>query len=191
MKGKEKFPEEMEPVSKSQRRRDALEVKSLARELIKLNQAKLDRVPLDEPVRAAVAEARQIRSNVARKRQMQYVAKLLRRDDPEPILLALEQFDAEAREITGRQHRAESWRDFLVERGDPAVGELIGLRPDTDTQAIRQLIRNTRREAAGNRPPASTRTLFRTLREMDQSEPLPDVPASGIIGTADGEGVDP
>jgi ribosome-associated protein len=191
MKGKEKFPEEMEPVSKSQRRRDALEVKSLARELIKLNQAKLDRVPLDEPVRAAVDEARQIRSNVARKRQMQYVAKLLRRDDPEPILLALEQFDAEAREITGRQHRAESWRDFLVERGDPAVGELIGLRPDTDTQAIRQLIRNVRREAAGNRPPAAARTLFRTLREMDQSEPLPDVPVSGIIGSADGEGVDP
>jgi len=190
MKGKEKNSEDPTLVSKSQRRRDALEMKSLARELINLNQAKLNRVPLDEPVRAAVTEARQIRSNVARKRQMQYVAKLLRRDDPEPILLALEQFDAEAREITGRQHRAESWRDFLLERGDRAVGELIGLRSDTDTQAIRQLLRNARREAAGSRPPASARALFRTLREMDQSEPLPEVPASGVIGSADGQGVD-
>jgi len=186
MKGKEKSPEETLPVSKSQRRRDALELKSLAQELIKLNQAKLGRVPLNDMVRDAIMEARQIRSNVARKRQMQYVAKLLRRDDPEPILLALEKFDGEAREITGRQHRAEGWRDFLIETGDPAVGELIKLRPGLDTQAIRQLIRNARAELARNRPPAAARSLFKILREMDQEEILPAVGGLGAIGTADG-----
>jgi len=173
MKYKENLSEETIPVSKSQRRRDALELKSLASELIKLSQAKLGRVPLDEGVRAAIMEARQIKSNVARKRQMQYVAKLLRRDDPEPIFLALESFENEAKQLTGRQHRSEAWRDFLLESGDPAISLLMKQRMDIDTQAIRQLVRNARRESEKSKPPASARTLFRMLREMDEKEPLP------------------
>ncbi len=178
MKGKENIFEEPELVSKSQRRRDALEIKSLALELINLGQSKLGQVPLDEMVRSAIMEARKMNSNGARKRQLQYVAKLLRRDDPEPILLALEKFDSEARELTGRQHRTEAWRDFLLEEGDGAIGELIRHRPDCDTQAIRQLVRNANRESALNKPPASARNLFRILREMDQAEPLPPVPGN-------------
>jgi ribosome-associated protein len=123
-------------------------------------------------------EARQIRSHVAGKRQLQYVAKLLRRIDPEPIIQTLEGFDGEARQLTGRQHRTEAWRDFLLESGDPAVGILMQQRNDTDTQAIRQLIRNAHKEAARNKPPASARALFRLLREMDESELLPPVSGS-------------
>lgn len=178
VKGKENLPPGQEPVSKSQRRRDALELKSLASKLIGLNVSRLGRVPLDEDVREAIMEARQIRSNVARKRQLQYVAKLLRRIDPEPVIMALEAFEGEARQLTGRQHRSEAWRDFLVESGDPAVGALMNERRDTDTQTIRQLLRNVRKETVRNRPPASARTLFRVLREMDEREPLPPVPDS-------------
>lgn len=178
MKGKEIIFEEPATVSKSQRRRDALEIKSLALELINLSQPRLGQVPLDDSVREAIMEARQIRSNVARKRQLQYVAKLLRRADPEPILQALEKFDGEARELTGRQHRSEAWRDFLLEAGDPAIGELIKVRNDIDTQAIRQMVRNARQESARDKPPVSARKLFRLLREMDQAEPLPMVPGN-------------
>ena len=178
MKGKENHLEEQPIASKSQRRREALELKSLASELIKLNAAKLGRVPLDDTVRSAIMEARQIRSNVAGKRQLQYVAKLLRRTDPEPVIQALEEFDGEARQLTGRQHRSEAWRDFLLESGDHAVGVLIQQRNDVDTQALRQLLRNAHKEAARSKPPASARTLFRLLREMDESEPLPPVTTS-------------
>jgi len=176
MKGKEILFEETPTISKSQRRRDALEIKSLALELINLSQSRLGQVPLDETVRAAIMDARQIRSHVARKRQLQYVAKLLRRDDPEPILSALERFDTEARELVGRQHRSEAWRDFLLEAGDSALGALIKYRPDTDIQAIRQLVRNAAREAARNKPPVAARSLFRLLREIDQKENLPNLP---------------
>jgi ribosome-associated protein len=102
----------------------------------------------------------------------------LRRIDPEPIIQTLEGFDGEARQLTGRQHRTEAWRDFLLESGDPAVGVLMQQRNDTDTQAIRQLIRNAHKEAARNKPPASARALFRLLREMDESELLPPVTGS-------------
>jgi ribosome-associated protein len=178
MKGKENHFEEQPLVSKSQRRREALELKSLASELIKLSAARLGRVPLDDSVRSAVMEARQIRSNVARKRQLQYVAKLLRRIDPEPIIQTLEKFDGEARQLTGRQHRSEAWRDFLLESGDDAVGVLMQQRNEVDTQAIRQLLRNAHKEASRNKPPASARALFRLLRKMDESESLPPVTGS-------------
>ena len=178
MKSKENHTEEQELVSKSQRRRDALETKSLASELIKLSPARLDSVPLEDAVRTAVMEARQIRSNVARKRQLQYVAKLLRRSEPEPILQALEEFGGEARQLTGRQHRTEAWRDFLLESGDHAVAVLIKQRRDANSQAIRTLIRNANKEASLGKPPASARSLFRVLRELDESEPLPPTTGS-------------
>ena len=178
MKGKENHFEEQPAASKSQRRREALESKSLASELIKLSAARLSQVPLDDAVRSAIMEARQIRSNVAGKRQLQYIAKLLRRIDPEPIVQTLEGFDGEARQLTGRQHRTEAWRDFLLESGDHAVGVLMQQHNDVDTQAIRQLVRNALKEAARNKPPASARALFRLLREMDESELLPPVTGS-------------
>lgn len=178
MKRKENLSVEPAQASKSQRRREALELKSLASDLIKLSPDRLSRVPLDDGIQEAIAEARQIRSNVARKRQLQYVAKLLRRIDPEPVFQALDAFANEARQLTGRQHRVEAWRDHLLESGDQAVGALMKQRQDTDTQALRQLLRNAGKETARGQPPASARALFRLLREMDELESLPPIAAS-------------
>jgi ribosome-associated protein len=170
---KELFSESSEAVSKSQRRRDALELKSLARDLIAMGAPRLARVPLDEELRAAVDDARRIRSNVARKRQLQFVAKLLRRIDPEPIKQALEAIENDARQLTVRQHRTEAWRDYLLESGDLAVSELMQVRHGADAQVIRQHIRQARSEATRDKPPAAARALFRLLREMDEAAPLP------------------
>jgi len=172
---KEYFIEPPAVSSKSQRRRDALETKSLATKLINISAARLAKVPLDEQLKEAVDEARQFRSHGARKRQMQFVAKLLRRIDQESILLALDAFDKDARQLAARQHRCEAWRDHLLENGDAAVGELAEQRRDADAQAIRQLIRNAQREATRNKPPAAARSLFRVLREMDVMTPLPQI----------------
>ena len=160
-------------ISKSQRRRDALELKALARRLIELPAPKLARVPIDSDLREAIEEARQIRSNVARKRQLQYVAKLMRRVDAEPLLDSLEEFDGEARHLVARQHRVETWRDHLLANGDHGVGLLLQSRRDADAQTLRALLRNAGREATLNKPPAAARKLFRLLRELDEIQPLP------------------
>jgi ribosome-associated protein len=173
------FPEFEElPVSKSQRRRDALEVRSLAARLIELSPALRAQLPLDEDVCTAIEQARAIRSNVARKRQLQFVAKLLRRADPEAIREAMAAFDSEARKLASRQHRSEAWRDHLLVAGDAAVGVLLTQRPGSDDQRLRQLIRKARKEGSGDKPPAAARVLFRLLREMDEFEPLPPIPAA-------------
>jgi ribosome-associated protein len=109
---------------------------------------------------------------------MQYVAKILRRIDPEPIAQAIEDLKGEARHLTARQHRCEAWRDHLIREGDLALGQLMGARHDTDAQAVRQLVRNAVREAARDKPPAAARSLFRLLRDMDGLEPLPPPPSS-------------
>jgi ribosome-associated protein len=172
------FNEQAEEVSKSQRKRDAQAIKALAGRLIELGPARLAEVPMDESLRREILAARSIRSNVARKRQMQFVAKLLRRDDTAAIEEALAGFDREASQLTARQHRIEAWRDRLIEQGDPAVGALLERRRDTDAQAIRQLLRNARRETDRGKPPAAARSLFRLLRDMDLAAALPPVPES-------------
>jgi ribosome-associated protein len=163
------------PASKSQRRRDALEVKALAARLLVLSPSLLSQLPLDDELKRAVEQARAIRSHVARKRQLQFVAKLLRRGETEPIIEAIAAFDADARQLTARQHRTEAWRDRLVGEGDPALSELLVQRPDSERQRLRQLIRKARQEAAAGKPPAAARSLFRALRDLDEIEPLPPV----------------
>jgi ribosome-associated protein len=173
MKESKPAGEAPEDVSKSQKRREALEIRTLAARLIGLSPAQLAQVPLDDHVRAEIEQARRIRSNVARKRQMQFVAKLMRRSDPAVIHAALAAFDQEARQLTARQHRSEAWRDHLLAAGDAAIGELLQQRRDADGQALRQLVRNALREARADRPPAAARALFRELRALDETEPLP------------------
>lgn len=172
-RGKEKISDESLVISKSQRKRDAKELKSLASELIGLSKARLAAVPLEDSIREAVEDARQIRSHVARKRQLQFIAKLLRRTDATEIIETMEAFHDAARQLTARQHRSEAWRDYLLESGDSALGVLLDQRLDADAQAMRQLIRNAHRESARGKPPSSSRALFRLLRDLDEKAPLP------------------
>ena len=174
-------PEDQRPeVSKSQLKREAQELFDLGRQLVDLPPARLESVAraaaLDPDLLEAIEFARSIRARVARKRQIGYVARLLRRIDASPIAEALEAVRTNARRATVSHHRAEAWRDHLLAGGDAALGSFIGLRDDADPQALRQLIRNACREAERSKPPASARKLFKMLRGMDEEEPLPTIP---------------
>ena len=118
-----------------------------------------------------------IRSNVARKRQLGFVAKLLRHSDVSDIVAALDARNNAARVDTAQQHRVEQWRDGLVAGEGDGLTALLRMRRDVDAQQLRQLVRNAQREAAANKPPASSRKLFRLLRDLDQASELPPWPA--------------
>lgn len=172
----EPFTEDEQLISKSQLKREALATKSLAADLLELSQSQLQRLPLENDVLLAIQQAAKIRSHGARKRQLQYIAKLMRRSDTAAVAGAMAAFHAEARGLAARQHRSEHWRDVLLLKGDDALGALLQLRPDIEAQTLRQLVRNARREQAAGKPPASSRALFRALREIDAREPLPPAP---------------
>ncbi|NIM70161.1 MAG: DUF615 domain-containing protein [Xanthomonadales bacterium] len=161
--------------SKSQRKREALALLDLARNLTDLEAGALLRLPLDEDLRTAIDQARSIRSNVARKRAVHYLAKLLRQRDAGPVLEALERLRTEARGLAAAHHRVEAWRDELIADGDAAVQRLVEAQYHAHAQTLRQLTRNARREARLGLPAAAARKLFRALRAIDDESPLPPV----------------
>jgi ribosome-associated protein len=157
------------PVSKSQRKRDAKALQELGEALVDLSAEQLQRIELPASVREAVTLAQGIRQHGGRKRQIQYIGKLLRSLDAEPIRAALETLEGRSREAAARHHRLERWRDRLLEEGDGAVAELMEVMPSADSQHLRQLVRNARREAAAGQPPRAARSLFRYLRDLDDA----------------------
>lgn len=155
--------------SRSQLRREALEVFELAERLVEQSEAQLARVPLDDELRALVRESQRITQQIARKRQLQYLAKILRREDDETldaIRDALENSKADSRRDTAALHRVEAWRDRLIDDGDVALAELLTAHPTADRQHLRQLARNAKDERLHNKPPHAQRELFRALREL-------------------------
>ncbi len=162
--------------SKSQLKRDAKALKSLASSLLLMSDSRLQKVPLETDVMEAVLEARTMRSHGARRRQLQYIAKLLRRANPEDMVTAVDGLGKKDRALTARQHRSEAWREALLEQGDLALNVLLQQRPDIDIQKVRQLIRNAKAEKAKAKPPASARVLFRVLRDLDTEQALPPCP---------------
>lgn len=155
-------------VSKTQVKRECLDLQDLGEAMSKLEPAALDKIPMDDDLREAIITLRKIKKGGALKRQKQYVGKLLRNMDFEPIRAAYEKAVNHFREDVKQFHKLENWRDRLVEEGDKALGELLDEMPYVDRQHLRQLIRQANREKQGNKPPKSSREIFKYLREMSE-----------------------
>jgi ribosome-associated protein len=156
--------------SKSELKRESHALKDMGERLTQLSPDQLARMPLPENLREAVDEGRRIRQPGAKKRQLQYIGKLMRTLDAEPIREALAELDLKSARSAARHHQAERWRERLLEDGDAALSELVAEYPQADRQQLRQLARNAIKEQRQNRPPQSARALFRYLRELLSGE---------------------
>lgn len=154
------------PPSKSQRKRDMHALQDLGRQLVELPAAALKRIELPDRLREAVDLARSIKAHGGRKRQLQYIGKLMREIDAEPIRAALEHRTHQAREDAHRFHRLEELRDRLLAEGDDAVEAVCEQFPGVERQRLRQLVRQAIKEKEQEKPPKSARQLFRYLREL-------------------------
>lgn len=163
------LPDDELPPSRSQLRRDALEVFKLAETLAALSDAELSRVPLADDVRDEVVRTRAVTSHIARKRATQFLAKQLRKLDDEAVAAiraTLEHDRAKAHHEAAALHRVETWRARLIDEGDAALDALLALHPSADRQHLRQLARNARGERDREKPLHAYRELFRVLREL-------------------------
>jgi len=159
-----------EKPSKTQRKLAMHGLQTLGERLVKLNPEQLDAIALPESLREAVQAARRITKHGARRRQLQYIGRLMRSIDPEPIREKLKTWDGLSEVGTARLHRIERWRDRLIE-DDAALGELAGTHPGVDIQRLRALARNARGERGAGRPPRAYRELFQVLRELIPQPP--------------------
>lgn len=155
--------------SRAQQRREALDVLALAQMLGELSDSALRRLPLPEHLLPHFAELRRTSAHGARKRQHAYIAKQMRGEEDETLEAirdALAAGGEAARQETALLHRAEAWRERLLDDGDAALAELLDAHPQADRQQLRQLVRNALDERTRNKPPRAFRELFRVLREL-------------------------
>lgn len=152
------------PVSKSQRKRDVEALQTVGRDLAQLSRDQLKKMDLPDNLLVALLEYQRITSHGAMRRQMQYIGKVMREIDAEPILEQLAALRGESTHAKAEFHALERWRARLLE-DDSVLTDWLNQYPNSDAQLLRQLIRNARREAEDGKPPRSSRELFRILRE--------------------------
>jgi ribosome-associated protein len=161
------------PLSKTKRKAAMDALQDLGGTLVGLSKDKLAKLDLPEALLDAVNEAKRITANGATRRQMQYIGKLMREVDTDPIKEQLARWEGKNVAENAHFHRLERWRTRLIEE-EAAFAEWLSQYPQTDTQQLRTLIRNARREQAANKPPKSSREIFRLLREISEASSLDD-----------------
>lgn len=156
------------PPSKSQKKRDSLALQDLGGELVALSSVQLARVAMPEALRLAVREAHRINSNGARRRQMQYIGRLMREADPAPIQAALDAIKGVSAAAKAREQRLERLRARLMEN-EQGLADIAIAFASADLQQLRQLRRNALKEQELGKPPRAFREIFRVLRELDNA----------------------
>ncbi len=169
MRGRDEETGEFLGESRSQNRREALEILALGEQLVDLTPAQLARLPIPEDLLGHIEYSKRITSHGARKRQLAFLAKQMRREEDstlEAIRDALSANSETSRREVAIMHRIERWRERLLAEGDAALGELLEEYPQADRQQLRTLVRNARAEKARNKPPRAYREIYQVLRGL-------------------------
>ncbi len=163
--------EEIIWVSKTEMKEDMEALQVLGEELVGLKPSVLDKIPLREELRDAIDNAQRFK-NEAKRRQLQYIGKLMRSEDPEPIQAALDKIRNKHSQMTAELHKLEALRDRVVEEGDSAISEVMDRFPNADRQRLRQLSRQAAKEKQNSKPPKAYREIFQVLKSLLDEEQI-------------------
>ena len=147
------------------------ELQALGVALVALPEGMLQAMALDSRLLDAVLEAKRITAHEGKRRQIQYIGRLMRDVDPAPIRARIAELEGSSAQATARHRRLEGWRERLI-ADDEALTAFAAEHPRADLQALRALIRNARKEASLGKPPHAFRELFRVLKEFEPNSPL-------------------
>lgn len=162
--------EEQAPLSKTQRKQQMEELQTLGEELVALSTDRVKKIDIPENLRDAVRAAqRMTRSDEAKRRQMQYIGKLMRSVDAAPIRAALALVRGESAGETAKLHRLERLRtEFLAD--EKVLEEIVQLYPAVDMQHLRSLRRSALKEQEQSKPPRSYRAIFQFLKTLESGD---------------------
>lgn len=168
--------EEVGPPSKTQLKAEADEKQALGEALLTLRADLMARLSLPDKLLDALKEAKRITNFEGRRRQMQFIGKLMRPLDMTPIRAAIDEQANGSADLTLALHLAEQWRDKLI-ADDEALGQWLSDYPATDSQQLRALIRQARKDAKPEKPGEaprhgkSYREIFQLVRQAMNQEP--------------------
>jgi ribosome-associated protein len=155
-----------EIVSKTRRKREMHELQALGVALVALPEGMLQAMALDSRLLEAVLEAKRITAHEGKRRQIQYIGRLMRDVDPAPIRARIAELEGSSAQASARHRRLEGWRERLI-ADDEALTAFATEHPGADLQSLRALIRNARKEASLGKPPHAFRELFRVLKDIE------------------------
>ena len=155
-------------ISKTQRKTECDALQKLGEDLTTLKNDELDTFDLPDELYIAIKDARKIRQRGAMKRHRQYIGRLMRGIDAEPVAQQLQKIRHKDDTHTALFKRLETWRDQIIEEGDKAIDEIVKELPNTDRQYLRQLARNAQKERKQNKPPVAFRQIFKYLRDLSE-----------------------
>jgi len=177
------------PPSKTRRKHEMHALQDLGEQLVSLDPARLRTLDLPERLHDAVLLARTITRHEARRRQMQYIGRLMRDVDPAPLAAALKRWSEGPAEEKARFAALERWRTRLL---DDATGlaDFVAEHPSADRAELADLVHAARAERTTGGPPHRQRALFRAIRKA--AAPAPAAAATGADADAgDDEDEDP
>ncbi|MBX7230206.1 MAG: DUF615 domain-containing protein [Burkholderiaceae bacterium] len=152
--------------SKTKIKQQLADLRDIGQQIVALPESRIKQLPLSEKLFDAVMLCRKISAHGGRKRQLQYIGKLLR-EEPEETTISIRAkllaFAGESHEENAKFHAMERWRERLL-MDDSAITEFLHTYPDVEIQRLRQLIRQARKDAAAHKPPAHARDLFKLIR---------------------------
>ncbi len=162
--------EEYDGPSKSQLKREAKAIVDLGERLLDVPEQQLLQLPYQQII-DAVQACKKITKGNARKRQLQYIGKLIRSVGPEAIQKVVDRFDASSKEHNLQFQQLETWRERLINNDKNAMSEIMDRYPDLDRQHLRQLVRNAINEAEKEiQPPVNFRKLFQFLKSLSDNQ---------------------
>jgi len=153
--------------SKTQRKKASHELQDLGEALVALPEDRDAALPLPETLADAVREYRRTRSHEGRRRQMQYIGRLMRGTDTAPIRQAVLDMQLGRAKDSLALHQAERWRAELIASDDALTG-FLREHPAADAQQLRTLVRNARKDAAAmpeQRSGRAFRELFQFIKQ--------------------------
>ncbi len=162
---RQEIEDEHELISKSQLKRDSKALQDLGKKLSSLNAEQLAKVPLDDSLKDAIALAHKLSNKRgALKRHFQFIGKLLRSIDVEPILQAVNRIEDSDNSNKLLFKKMEYWRDRIVAEGDPAINECCEQHSDMDRQKLRQLTRNLKQAPTDDKKARFARQIFKEIQ---------------------------
>ncbi|HQT81256.1 MAG: hypothetical protein B7Z60_00495 [Ferrovum sp. 37-45-19] len=161
-----------EPISKSQRKRDMHELQALGEALSELSNDKIRHLSLPESLEKALLDIKTFKAHGAIRRQLQYIGKLMREVDPEPLQAYLDQLKGVSKEVVALQHLAEQWRLKIMD-DIRLLDEFCQSYAMADRAQLRQLATNALKEQQMQKPPRAFRQLYRLIFEYITAKTLP------------------
>jgi len=164
----DEFEPEYERPSKSELKRQSNELQKLGETLIEAPRDRVKRVPMPDEVKDAILMCQTITNHEGRRRQLQFVGKLMRTLDEEEVAViqrTIESWKGTSKAEAAALHALERRREKLL-ADDKALTQLLEEHPQLDVQHLRTLIRNARKEQAENKPPKAYREIFQILKDL-------------------------